>query len=107
MNKRHWLGRLAEPRFDWQLLQTFLVVVEKGSFRQAAVEGHAALNTVRGRVVELERITGRQLLQRSQGGVTVTPDGEAVLIVARAMSGARVAVATALSENQKIASDQK
>jgi DNA-binding transcriptional LysR family regulator len=100
MGKHQWLARLAEPKFDWKLLQTFLVVIETGSFRHAALGGHAALNTVRGRVTELERITGRQLLNRSQGGVIATPDGEAVLIVARAMSDARVAVAMALSENR-------
>jgi molybdenum-dependent DNA-binding transcriptional regulator ModE len=102
MGKRKWLARLAEPEFDWKLLQTFLVVIETGSFRHAAIGGHAALNTVRGRVAELERITGRQLLHRSQGGVIATADGEAVLIVAGAMSGARIAVATALSKDQEI-----
>lgn len=100
MQKRLWLKRLAEPKFDWQLLQTFLDVAEIGSFRQTAIERFAALNTVRGRVARLERITGRQLVERAQNGITLTADGVTVLAVARAMAGARQVVVKALMDGE-------
>lgn len=100
MQKRLWLERLAEPKFDWQLLQTFLDVAEFGSFRQTAMERFAALNTVRGRVSQLERITGRQLVERAQNGITLTADGVTVLAVARAMAGARQVVVKALMDGE-------
>lgn len=98
MQKRTWLKRLAEPKFEWQLLQTFLDVAELGSFRKTAIARFAALNTVRGRIAQLERITGRQLVERGQNGIALTTDGEAVLAVARAMAGARQVVIKALMD---------
>ena len=105
MQKRTWLTRLAEPKFDWQLLQTFLDVAELGSFRKTAIARFAALNTVRARVAQLERITGCQLVERGQNGIALTTDGEAVLAIARAMAGARQVAVTALMDGTVLGDD--
>ena len=96
MTDRHWLRRLCEPRTGWQLLETYLQVVEAGSLRKAAIEGPAALNTMRDRIEKLEHLAGHKLVDRTINGIVVTPAGEAVLIIARAMAGAREAVVDAM-----------
>jgi DNA-binding transcriptional LysR family regulator len=83
------MKRLVDPRFDWRLLQTFLDVVECGSFRSASQERRVALNTVRSRVDQLEGRLRRKLLKRSVGGVTVTEAGKGVLFVVNAMKAAK------------------
>lgn len=105
MQKRPWLKRLAESKFDWQLLQTFLDVAEIGSFRRTARERFAALNTVRGRVAQIERIIGRPLMERAQNGITLTADGVIVLAVARAMAGAQQVVVKALMDGEVLIAD--
>lgn len=96
MQKHKWMTKLVDPRFDWRLLQAFLDVVECGTFRAASFERRFALNTLRARVDELERLAGRKLLDRSVEGVTVTKAGEDVLRVINAMVAARADTVAAL-----------
>lgn len=96
MQKRKWMTKLVDPGFDWRLLQAFLDVVECGTFRAASLQRRFALNTVRARVGELERLVGRKLLDRSVEGVTVTKAGDDVLRVINAMVKARAETISSL-----------
>lgn len=105
MHERDWIKQLCAPNVDWRLLQTFLDVVEARSLRRASVNGSAALNTVRDRINRLERAAGHTLVERSAGGVALTPEGDAVLIVARAMANARDVVIGALTSDVSSAAE--
>ncbi len=71
------------PQPDWGLLQTFLSVIDAGSYRQAAKS--LSLNTVRKRIATLERHTGLKLVECSVNGVAATKAGERLLAQARLM----------------------
>ncbi len=96
MHDRKWMTKLLDVRFDWRALQAFLDVAECGTFRSAAVERRFALNTLRAHVADLERLAGCELVIRSQGGITLTPAGEDLLRVVRAMVDGKEQAVTAL-----------
>jgi DNA-binding transcriptional LysR family regulator len=98
MEQRAWLAKLVDPRLDWCLLQAFVDVVECRAFRAASLERRLSLNTLRARIEELERLTGRKLIERSQSGVAVTEAGRHVLRVLDAMTAARAEMVAKLTE---------
>ena len=99
MQDRHWLTKLLDTRLDWRTLQAFLDVAECGTFRSASIERRFALNTLRWRVDNLEQLAGCKLVSRSNEGVALTPAGEALLVVVRAMAPAKEQAVTALADN--------
>jgi DNA-binding transcriptional LysR family regulator len=97
MHDRRWLTQLLDARLDWRTLQAFLDVAECGTFRSASIERRFALNTLRWRVADLERLAGCELVRRSNEGITLTPAGEDLLRVIRAMVAAKEEAVTALA----------
>jgi DNA-binding transcriptional LysR family regulator len=81
-----WLSAFARDDVDWTALQAFRTVARAGSFRSGAVLAGLAINTLRKRVDDVERIAGRPLLIRSIQGVALTPDGKALLSKVDAMA---------------------
>lgn len=71
---------------DPDLLACFSVVVECGSFTRAAQRLNTVQSAVSAKVKRLEERAGRQLLERTTRGMTLTPDGEAMLAFARDMT---------------------
>ncbi|MGU3665780.1 LysR family transcriptional regulator [Methylobacterium sp. A49B] len=68
-------------------IRTLVGVVEQGSFQRAAAVLGVQQPAVTQQVRRLEERLGRRLFDRTAAGVTLTIDGEAVLIYARAMAG--------------------
>jgi DNA-binding transcriptional LysR family regulator len=66
-------------------LQTFLCIVETGSFAAAADALHATQSTVSARVRELERSLGVALFDRSQHRAQLTGKGSELVALARQM----------------------
>lgn len=67
-------------------IRTLLSVVEHGSFHRAAVHLDVRQPAVNQLVKRLEDKLGRRLFDRTSAGVTLTVDGEALLIYARAIA---------------------
>lgn len=99
MKSRQWMTKLVDPRFDWRMLQAFLDVAECGAFRAASVERRFSLNTLRAHVEKLELLAGCALFIRKNEGLTLTPEGEALLRVARAMADARASTVAVMMES--------
>lgn len=75
------LDRLAAlERFtrqlDWNLLRTFMVIVQEGGITRAADRMLLRQPTVSNRLKKLERQLGKQLLERGGGTFRVTPHGD-------------------------------
>lgn len=60
---------------DTELARTFLVVVETGSFVDAAQKLHVTQSTVSARIQRLEEMLGAELFTRNKYGTTLTPAG--------------------------------
>ena len=99
MQNRQWMTKLVDPRFDWRMLQAFLDVAECGAFRAASVERRFALYTLRAHVEKLERLARCELFSRKNEGLTLTPEGEALLHVASAMADARAITVAVMMES--------
>ncbi|MGC2134855.1 MAG: LysR family transcriptional regulator [Xanthobacteraceae bacterium] len=74
--------------FNPTLLQTFLVVVQTRSFTQAATRLGLRQPTVSQHIRKLEEEAGRRLLVRDTHSVATTPDGEAMIELARGILSA-------------------
>jgi len=74
--------------FNPALLQTFLVVAQTRSFTQAAERLGLRQSTVSQHVRKLEDAAGRRLLVRDTHSVATTPDGEAMIELARGILSA-------------------
>jgi DNA-binding transcriptional LysR family regulator len=74
--------------FDPTLLQTFLAVVQTRSFTQAAERLGLRQSTVSQHVRKLEDAAGRRLFVRDTHSVATTPDGEAMIELARGILSA-------------------
>ena len=74
--------------FNPALLQTFLVVVQTRSFTQAAERLGLRQSTVSQHIRKLEEEAGRQLFVRDTHSVATTPDGEAMIELARGILSA-------------------
>lgn len=70
---------------DTDELRTFDAVATKRSFSLAAVELGASQSTVSQRIARLEKRLNRTLVRRTTRMVSLTPDGEAMLIYARSI----------------------
>jgi DNA-binding transcriptional LysR family regulator len=68
-----------------ELLHTFVRIVESGNLSAAAQRLDTTQPTVSRRLQALERLFGVRLLQRSTHAITLTPDGERCLAMARAL----------------------
>ena len=69
--------------YDFQLLRSFVAVVESGGFTRAAQALHLTQSTVSQQVRRLEESVGQRLLERETGGVRPTQAGERLLGYAR------------------------
>ena len=82
---------------DVVLAQTFLAVVESGSFVEAAKRVNVAQSTVSTRIKGLEDQLGRTLFDRSKAGAALTPAGaqfqKHALAMVRVWEHARLEVA--------------
>ncbi|MBN9518501.1 LysR family transcriptional regulator [bacterium] len=58
-------------------LRVFLDLAESGHFGRAAEAGHRTVSAVSRTLTRLERAAGQRLFDRSPGGATLTPAGEA------------------------------
>lgn len=74
--------------FNPALLQTFLVVVQTRSFTQAAERLGLRQSTVSQHIHKLEEETGCRLFVRDTHSVATTPDGEAMIELARGILSA-------------------
>ncbi len=75
--------RWKEILMDFNKLRTFLVVAEEGSVTRAAQRLLRTQPAVSQALRQLEEDLGIALLQRKSGRIYLTPEGEAVLSVAR------------------------
>lgn len=69
--------------YDFQLLRSFVAVVESGGFTRAAQALHLTQSTVSQQVRRLEESVGQRLLERETSGVRPTQAGERLLGYAR------------------------
>jgi DNA-binding transcriptional LysR family regulator len=81
---RHAGSENADLRFDLIDLETFLAVVELGSFSEAAKRMHVSQPSVTSRVQKLESVLKTRLVERTTRKVMATPDGEMLADRARA-----------------------
>lgn len=65
-------------RLDWNLLRTFLAIVQEGSISRAAVRLHLTQPAVSLALKRLEERLGENLIARSGSSFTVTTAGELV-----------------------------
>jgi DNA-binding transcriptional LysR family regulator len=78
-DERFAAGDAADPinlRFDLVELETFLAVIELGSFSAAAKRMHVSQPSVTNRVQRLEYMLKTRLVERTTRRVTATADGE-------------------------------
>lgn len=73
------------PPFDFDLLRTFVAIVDCGSFTKAAVHVGRTQSTVSLQIKRLEQGLGRQVFDRRGKSFSLTRDGEMVLGYARRM----------------------
>jgi len=70
---------------DIDELRAFDVVATRRSFSQAAIEIGCSQSTISQRIARLEKRVNRRLVGRTTRQVSLTPDGEAMLIYARSI----------------------
>lgn len=73
------------PNLDVDLLKTFLVIADTGSFTRAAEEVHKTQSAVSMQMKRLEDVLGRPLFARDGRNVRFTGDGERLIEYARRM----------------------
>jgi DNA-binding transcriptional LysR family regulator len=72
------------PRYTLRQLEYFVAVADSGTVTGAAARVHLSQSAMSTALAELERALGVQLLMRHHArGVTLTPSGEQLLVVAR------------------------
>lgn len=77
----------ARRRFDWNLLHTFLVIVEEGSITRAADRLVLCQPTVSNALKRLEDQLGRRLIERGPGRFETTEHGAALYRECREICG--------------------
>lgn len=75
---------------DPVLMEMLVCIADEGSFTRAAERLHLTQQAVSAQMKRLEAMAGQELAVRAQGGVRLTPAGEALLVHARQV----VAIAT-------------
>ncbi|WP_144634647.1 LysR family transcriptional regulator [Bordetella genomosp. 13] len=93
---------LAPERLDWNLLRTFMFVVQERGISRAATALHLSQPAVSQALKRLEDAVGGTLLYRRNGEFRLTALGEALYRIARDMYGmvARIDEATAQDEGE-------
>ena len=74
---------------DFKALETFLWVVNLGSFRGAAQKLHTTQPAISQRIAQLEHEMGVRLLQRDRRIASPTPAGRQMLVYAEKLIGLR------------------
>jgi DNA-binding transcriptional LysR family regulator len=72
-------------KIDTNLLEIYVLAVEKKSLTQAGMELGLVVSAVSKRIAELERHTGKTLLRRHGRGIVPTPAGELLYLHAKAI----------------------
>ncbi|BAU89418.1 LysR family transcriptional regulator [Methylorubrum populi] len=76
---------MRHPDLELDLLRAFVAVAETGSFTAAADVVHRSQSAVSQKVLRLEEILGRRVFDRTSRTLSLTPDGERLLVAARQM----------------------
>jgi len=76
---------MRTPDLEIDLLRAFVAVAEAGSFTAAADVVGRSQSAVSQKIIRLEDVLGRRLFDRSSRSLTLTRDGERMLVVARRM----------------------
>src|SRR5438046_9983490 len=74
---------------DFKAIETFLWVVNLGSFRGAAQKLNTTQRAISQRIAQLEREVGVKLLQRDRRMVLPTPSGRQMMVYAEKLIGLR------------------
>src|SRR2546425_13006983 len=74
---------------DFKAIETFLWVVNLGSFRGAAQKLNTTQPAISQRIAQLEREVGVKLLQRDRRMVLPTPSGRQLMVYAEKLIGLR------------------
>jgi DNA-binding transcriptional LysR family regulator len=90
---------------DVPLLQTFLDLVETGSFTRTAIRVHRTQSAVSAQVRRLEAMLGASLFERTTRQVVLTPAGERLVPHAMAVVEATAALAARSREEEDVAGD--
>lgn len=83
---------------DPRLLRVFVVIVDTGSFTQAAVRLHSTQSTVSQQLARLEQAAGQPLIDRAARPVRATASGERLLGYARRILALQQEAETLLSD---------
>lgn len=75
-------------RLDWNLVRTFMVIVEEGSITGAALRLDLKQPSVSNALRRLEEALGHRLIERGPRNFEVTPQGEALYAEAQGIFGA-------------------
>lgn len=90
-------------RLDWNLIKSFLTVLDAGALSSAARGSGVSQPTLGRHIDELEALTGVVLFERGRGGMTPTPAGLALGEEARAMrSGAEAFALAAAGRDARV-----
>jgi DNA-binding transcriptional LysR family regulator len=97
MTKSDQNAAMKTPEFDWNLMRSFLTVMERGSLMSAARHLGSSQPTIGRHIAQLEAQLGVTLFERT--GQALTPTATAHLIAerAQAMAGGAEAVARVLA----------
>jgi DNA-binding transcriptional LysR family regulator len=82
-------------RFDWNLIKSFLAVLDAGALSSAARETGISQPTLGRHIDELETLSGLVLFERGRSGMSPTPDALAMAEEARSMQECATAFAMA------------
>src|SRR5688500_11898957 len=81
-------GAPSPPAMNLKQLETFVQIVEQGSFAAAADAMHTTQSTVSARVKDLEHYFGVNLFDRSSHRAKLTPKGRELYAMSRQVVGA-------------------
>src|ERR1700710_1510087 len=83
---------------DFKAIETFLWVVNLGSFRGAAQKLNTTQPAISQRIAQLEREVGVKLLQRDRRAVLPTPSGRQLLVYAEKLIAMRSEMLAAVGD---------
>ena len=87
-------------RLDWNLLRTFLVIVQERSISGAATKLHLTQSAVSQALKRLEDQLGRRLIERHNTAFTITNAGEEACRAAEAIYGSVSQLLTDVSQTK-------
>jgi DNA-binding transcriptional LysR family regulator len=87
---------------DFKAIETFLWVVNLGSFRGAAQKLNTTQPAISQRIAQLEREVGVKLLQRDRRQVLPTPSGRQMMVYAEKLIGMRSEMLAAVGDRSAI-----